>query len=339
MKKIINKICSVRVFVLLLCIVFAVSMIKMKNIRDEREDLNREMLKKAGEYNISEEDNLISKDDRYTGSNIREYRTLPSSPELCADMDYKVGVSEVMKELNVTLDNIEGVMIGADADGSGIERYYFTDREIIKKVVDKLEKMELTKMTNMGVDEYSVEEDWDIQICFSDSEYALRVYGEPTNDKRCYRTVVDEVYKVGYYTDKNNIDDDYADIFGSSKQLLFDSDIKEFLDEIIQDNIGVMDMEKALDLCTAEELDLGILFGYKHNPPIYTVDLGFYKCSAYIYVFPIEDTDYSILMLRECSSHNGKPNTKIWRFELHNGEGEYVDMLTATEEEIRNFVK
>lgn len=343
-KKILDMVFSVKMLLAIMCIVFTVCMILVKVKQEKRNNENENKLKQAEKYtSINKDDEEVKKDedeieDRYGNANVKEFRTLPSSAELCADMNYKVSVGNAMNELSVSIDNIEGVMIGADANGEGIERYYFTEREIIEKVIEKLENTELTKMINMGVDEYRVEEDWDIQLCYKDSEYALRIYGEPTNENSCYRTVIDEVYKEGYYTQRNELDDDLAYLFGSSKQLLFNSDIKDFLNEIIQERVEAINMSTALELCTAEELDLGTLFSFKHKPPIYTVDLGIHKCLAYIYVFPIEESEYRILMLRERSTGNGKPSTKIWRFELHNGKGEYIDMLTSTEEEIREFV-
>ncbi len=120
---------------------------------------------------------------------------------------------------------------------------------------------------------YKVEPDWDIQICRSDSEYAFRIYGESTNYDGYYMTEVDEVFNVGYYTAKDEINNSYTDTFGSRYQLVYDTEILSFINELIEDSVQTIDMETVLDICTADELDLGKLFGYKHTPPTYTVDL------------------------------------------------------------------
>ena len=188
MKKVCDKIFVLRNFMILLCIVFAVCMIWIKVSHDKRQGEIKGKIEsgleqaKLNQANMKESEDVLS--DRYNDFDYKEFRTLPSTPELCSDMECNVSISEVLEAQGVTSDKIEGIVIGVDKDGNGIERYYFTDKEIIEKVIEKLKYTELTKMTNTGVDDCRVEPDWDIQLCYADSEYALRIKGEPTNDKR-----------------------------------------------------------------------------------------------------------------------------------------------------------
>ncbi len=45
------------------------------------------------------------------------------------------------------------------------------------------------------------------------------------------------------------------------------------------------------------------------------------------------------MILREAFTGNGLPEIDVQRLELYNGEGEYIDILTAGEEEVRAFAK
>ena len=342
-----GKIFNVKSFLIIMIIVFAVGMVTIKVNHDKRQKAYKDKIEKEMEYikeNDSATDSNVSdnadNESRYDSSEMKDIRTLNGTPGLLMDNNKVTGIKKALDEGGISIDNVKGIMIGADIDGSGIERYYFTDKELIEKVISRIEKMELTKMSDEGsAFGYHVEPDWDIQICRADSEYAFRIYGESTNYDGYYLTEVDEVFNVGYYTAKDDINNSYIDTFGSRYQLVYDTEIVSFINGLIQDNIKTIDMETALDICTAQELDLGRLFGYKHTPPTYTVDLVWQSGRSLIFEFPIEGTDYHLLILREAFSGNGLPETDVQRLELYNGDDEYIDVLTATEGEIREFAK
>lgn len=342
--KTVENILSVRFFLLLMMIVSFVSVtlisvnsgIKQKekekliskNIEDAKEK------KDNNEKGISE-DNLGNDSEYY-----KEYRMLPSVLGLCSDMNCTTNVSNALSKAQINdSDKLEGIVLGADIDGKGIERYYFEDKEIIEVVLDKINQMEFIKMTNIGEDKYMVEPDWDIQLYRVDSEYALRLYGEPTNENNCFRTKVDEVFEDGYHTEKDIVDDDYCSVFGSSKQLLFDEDIVDFISSIIENNIDEISVDTVIETCIGDEVDLGEIFKYKHCAPLYTTDLTYGEMLATVFKFPIAETKCYLLIQKEFYTKNNKPANEIERIELYNEEGKYIDILNVTENDIRKFVE
>ena len=120
--------------------------------------------------------------------------------------------------------------------------------------------------------------------------------------------------------------------------MLFDVDMVDFLYDIIKENVNEIDIDTMLELCTEDELNLAKLFSYKHTPPTYTVDLVYNTGRSLIYEFPISGTEYYLLVLREAFSGNGLPETDVQRLEIYNKDGEFIDLLTATNEGIRRFV-
>ncbi len=346
LKKICGKIFTVTNFLIVVVVVFAIFIVSIKINHNKRQEEYKEIIENGKDYikedTNNSDNNNVSDDNtsRYYSDTMRDIRTLNGTPETLGDKKKETCLSKAFDEGQINKTNVIGVMIGVDIDGKGIERYYFTDSDIIEKVLTRLESMKLTKMIDAGrTFGYGVEPDFDIQVCRADSEYAFRIYGESTNYNNYYMTEVDEVFNVGYYTAKDKLNNSYIETFGSRYQLLYDTEILSFINELIQDNVQVIDMETLLDICTADELDLGKLFGYKHTPPTYTVDLVWKSGSSLIYEFPIDGTEYRLLILREAFTGNGLPETDVQRLELYNGEGEYIDILTATEEEVRAFTK
>ena len=303
-RKIADKVFTVRNFLILMCVVSLICVCAIKKVADKRE--------KASER-------------------VR----LNPSVENMADMDKVENISKALKVMDITDDSVEGVMLGVDVDGAGCKRYYFTDKDIIENVIKKLDNTKLTKMEFINWDEEATSKLWEIQMCPSEGAAALDIFGKKTasTGDECYRTEVWRTYKEAYYSyiDPNN--EDIWKIFGSQKQLLFDSDIAEFIADIIEENITEIDMESVIDICTGDEVDLGRLFGFWHTAP---EDAGEMLLN-YVFEFPIKGTDSYVLIEKETHTENNLPCSAIIRLELYNSSGECLDMLKADEEDVRAF--
>ena len=326
-------------FAVFLCVMVCITMDKYKRKKEYSNivALNGEYIEGMDYENFTAEE-----ETRYNTNRIKEYRKLNSAPENCADLEDKTKLSEVLAGADVSMDNIEGIMIGADIDGKGIERYYITDTAIIEKVLKKVQDMELIRMTNTGEESYEVEPDWDVQICRKNSEYSFRIYGEPTNESEYYRTRVQESFETGYYTEKDWVIEGnaYVDTFGSDKQLLFNSDIEDFLEKIIKDNITELSMETLDDIVLKEEIDMGEIFGYKHTAPLYVSSIEVPGLRAFQFEFPIKDTDCYVILQKQTFTDTYEPAYKMEVLELHRENNDkYIDLLTATKEDILAFIE
>ncbi len=343
--KFLNKVFSVRSFLIIVSVVFVVGILCIKINQDKRQQAQVDRIENSLQYKKdnnekSENNGNTDANPRYNSTRIKDKLTLDMAPEAYCDMESDVDVSKALKYGGINVESVKGIMIGADIDGEGIERYYFTDKEVIEKVINKLKDMKLTRVVNTNMGGYEIEKDWDIQLCSAESEYALRISGEPTDDDRCYRTCVQEVFNVGYFADKDSqtFVNPYKNIMGGEFQFLFDSDIEDFLAEIIESNVEEMNKDTVINLCATKKVDLGTVFGYKHTPPIYVSSTTEPGCRALEFKFPIKDTEYYILLQKQTFVYNFKPAYAIEKLELYRNEQEYIDLLISNKEEVQEFI-
>lgn len=312
-KRILEKIFNIRNFLLLVFGVAAVCMIIIKQKSDA--------IQKMSDNRIVE----FSMDSYVIGESV--------------------SVSNALKESDITGDNVDAIVIGSSSDGGDIIRYYVTDKEIIDEVYKKLFTMEVFQMNDPADDFVETEEVWDIHLYPTDCKYAFRIYGQATDDKNYYRTVIETVDRKAYFSKSKYWHQDLWSVFGSEYQLVYKSNINEFIGDIIKEYERNISEDEVVNLYTEEMIDYGTLFSYAHGEceegeaPIYE-DYPEFTLPTNIFKFPIEGTKtYVYLEVQYANSINNESKIKVIDLSLYNEVGEYINLMIASENDIRAFCK
>ena len=307
MKKI-KKIFSVKTFIILLCIVSIVCVIYIKYKADERQKL---VLSRLG--------------DTMDGYKGEQSGTLGKALEYCELKTY----------------DIDAIAVGVDLDGKCVRRYYIKDRMVVSKIVEKLDSMEVYEMIDTAEDFVSQDVSWDIFVYPQESKYALRFYGQDTKEDGCCQTTVTATNKKSYLLSLDDLTDELTTVFGSSSQLMYNTDVISFIEDIIKEYITKISVDRIKVICQQEEINYESLFVYEHTPGEVgsTEVVNGLGNATMIYQFPLQDNEGYLLLEKEAFIGNGVPRINLLRLELYNAEGEMLDLLQADVEEIVPFVE
>ena len=228
-------------------------------------------------------------------------------------------------------------------ENEGIARYYFTDKEIIKRIYNELQSMQIYKMSDTADDFVESENTWDIQLYLNEYKYAFRFCGNATDDEEYDRTTVMAVDKEAFFSKSKYFHQDLWKIFGSEYQLIYNSNINKLIVDIIDEYQKKITINEIISLYDDETIDYATLFTHTHSPneqievplfeehPDFTVPVNIFR-------FPIENVDaYVYLELQYSESMNNKSQIKLIEISLRNESGEKIDLLNTCEEDIRNF--
>ncbi len=308
--KILYKIFNAKVFFAIVCVVAIVVVIGIKIQSDQKQ-------KKI--------------EERLTNFKMESYKG-----------DEMVSVGKALEHCNLKSYDLEGIVVGIDRDGEGLCRYYIKDRGVVMDIVDKLNNINLSNMTDSAEEFIDGKVKWDILLYPSKEAYAFRIFGQDTRDEKYCLTRVRSVEKKNYSVESKKYYTELWKVFGSETQLLYNSDIEEYIKEVIEEYVKPISIDNAIRICSQEELDYGNLFFYEHTVPedgeVDVEGKGYYMSTA-IYKFPVEDTGGYLLLEKEDYVTNDTPCIDVIRLELHNSDGEYINALESDKGTIKSFVE
>lgn len=249
----------------------------------------------------------------------------------------EVKFTKVLSRCDVEEEDLEGIVLGVDSDGSGIVRYYIDDKEIINKVMDKLKEITVIGMTDPADEFVEREEDWDIHLYPSNQYFAVRIYGKSTPDTDCYRTSVNAVEKSGFYAKSKWYHNDLWKMFKSETQLVYTKDMEDFIKEILDKYVVEITLDEVISGCSGEKPDMASVFRYKHSSE--NGDGKLTRSATRVYKFPIKNVNGYFLMEKVEATADGYPKSDILRMEMYNDEGQALNIFEANEEEIRKFLQ
>ncbi len=308
-----KKLFSVKVFIMLVC-VSCMGILLVANAVDKK---NKEAFEKKKQ---EAEDNPLAAYETGKTASFADYL------EYCG-----------WKETD-----IDKIVIGYGLNGSGVRvnKYYIDDKDIIKEVLNELNRVTFVGAIEEAYDEFKDGKVWSIQLIKGEELYSIKFAGYKSSydiAQFCGMHTVRADYCVGGLRNVARI----CDVLGYFP-IIYGEGIYEKIKEIYNEYIDEITIDTIKKLREERSLEVTDYFRYKHNMERsrdFKDEINHMR-TTFIYKFPIKDTEcyMEVEKYNEYYEDSG-PNHEIVRVEIFNQAGENIDLFEATDEEFQNFLK
>lgn len=311
MKKLI-KIFNIRTFIIVLVIIFLLVFLVMFVV----DKYNQYMFEKKKQEAI---DNMLS---AYTNGKTAK-------------------LDDYIEHCGWEESDISSVVLGIDADGLGLSKYYIDDEKIIKKILKEFKNVEYIGANDNAYDELG-SRIWTLQFINDKEIYSMYFTGYDTDYKGMEMLKATTCY-VDFSSSSNVSFPHFVDITGVWI-FLKDGGLYDAIYSIYKENIRKITVSEIKDLKERNSTELTDYFIYVHKfteAPNFVDETGELRVTN-VFSFPIEGTD-SYMEVEKYNEYGDGYNSEythleIIRVEIFNKAGEGIDLFECTDEELDKYL-
>ncbi len=252
---------------------------------------------------------------------------------------YNSELSNFVKACEWEVEEIDSIVLGIDADGNGISKYYIDDLEVVEEILTALNDVQFYGITEAGWKKME-ECIWTVQLIQGDERYSLELEGYNSDYEGVEISKVDTCY-ADYPSSKHasfpSVRED-----GEWYNILYGENVYDKLLDIYNENVCEITKERLIELKTEQSRESKEFFRYMHSKisSQQIIDEDGELTTTITYKFSIKDSE-CYMKVERYNVHSSAPedtHLNIRKIEIFNSSGDSIDFYECKDEELEDFL-